>query len=271
MNNILEQIVKEKEKEVRHLTDKRLREMQENQTLYFDAPCRSLSDVLREENSLGIIAEFKRKSPSKGWMKPAELTPDEIVRCYSEYAAAISVLTDEPFFGGSLRDLQRARELTRTPLLRKDFIIDERQIIEAKAFGADIVLLIAAILTPKQVRDFAKLAAELGMQTLLEIHEEEELEHFCDEVTFVGINNRNLKTFEVNPEHSIRLFKKLPPGKPVIAESGIHDTDTLLRLKACGFSGFLIGERFMKADNPAVAFREFIQTLMNNQQMKLKN
>jgi len=193
------------------------------------------------KNSTGIIAEFKRKSPSKGIIQAeAELT--DVVSAYNESAAGISVLTDEKYFGGTNDDLMEARDIVSIPLLRKDFIIDSYQLHEARAFGADVILLIAACLSKNEVKRFASIAKELELEVLLEIHTQEELEYICDEIDFVGINNRNLKTFEVNIQASLQLINQIPSGKICIAESGISQVDTILTLKAAGFKGFLIGE-----------------------------
>jgi indole-3-glycerol phosphate synthase len=225
-------------------------------------PPRSLKKRLLEESSTGIIAEFKRKSPSKGWFKSNDLPVDSVVTYYNDAGAAgISVLTDEYFFGGTLNDLERAHAVTEIPLLRKDFMIDEWQVAEAKAYGADLILLIAACLSPKRVQQLAAAAKETGLEVLLEIHNELELDHICDEVDMVGVNNRNLKTFEVDVNLSRSLIGKIPAEKPAIAESGISNPQTIVSLKEAGFKGFLVGERFMKADQPGQAFRDFVNEL----------
>jgi indole-3-glycerol phosphate synthase len=175
-------------------------------------------------------------------------------------ASCLSVLTDGQFFGGSSEDLQRAR-INDIPILRKDFIIDEYQIVEAKAIGADVILLIAACLMPAEVRQLAAFARSLQLEVLLEIHNEEELEHICEETEIVGVNNRDLKTFTVDIQRSIDLSKKIPAGKVLIAESGISKIETILHMKKAGFSGFLIGENFMKEKDPGAAFGEFVRGL----------
>lgn len=221
----------------------------------------SLTNSLLSVNSTGIIAEFKRKSPSKGIIN-ANAKVEDVVKSYEEYGAAgVSVLTDELFFGGSYTDFSTARISISIPLLRKDFMIDEYQFIEAKAWGADVVLLIAAILSPRQVRDFTKLSHDLSMQVLLELHDETELDHVYHEVDMVGINNRNLKTFEVDIEQSIRMANYLGKDFTKIAESGISSIETLKYFKNNGFQGFLMGEYFMKNMNPAHAFKDFISFL----------
>jgi indole-3-glycerol phosphate synthase len=216
----------------------------------------SLKTNLLDASKTGIIAEFKRQSPSKGIIN-ATANVDEVIKAYTQFGAAgVSVLTDGPYFGGSLEDLSIAIQQP-IPVLRKEFIIDEFQIIEAKAYGASVILLIASCLTPAETELLAGTAKELGMEVLLELHDETELEYICDEVDFVGINNRSLKSFEVNIEHSLKLKDLLPKGKLSIAESGIYDIETFKLLKKEGFDGFLMGEYFMKQENPAKAFEEF--------------
>jgi len=215
-----------------------------------------LREFLLDPRKTGIIAEFKRRSPSKG---PINENAD-VVDVTQEYvrggASGLSVLTDERFFGGSIEDMDKARQ-NSVPILRKDFMIDEYQLLEAKAFGADVILLIAACLTPVEVKRLAVFARSLGLEVLLEIHNEEELGHICEETELVGVNNRDLKTFTVDVERSIRLLGKIPPEKIIIAESGISRVDTIVHLRKSGFHGFLIGENFMKEKNPGLAFQDF--------------
>lgn len=228
---------------------------------YSSRTCISLKNSLLEGKNTGIIAEFKRKSPSKDWINKGAKV-EEVVTQYAQYgAAASSVLTDTEFFGGSLNDLTDARELVNIPLLRKDFIIDEYQIIEAKAHGADVILLIASILSPKQAKELAKFSRSLGLNVLLEIHEEEEQKHFNEYVDMVGVNNRNLKTFEVSIDFSMRLSETIPKDFVKVAESGITQVETIKILKEVGYKGFLIGENFMKTTNPGQAFKEFAEAL----------
>ncbi len=259
--DILEKIVAQKRKEIEKFKPFSPVERFEKKGFFWEIPNRSLVQRLWMPGSTGIIAEFKRKSPSKGWFKSKELEVEPVVTAYNKEAAGISVLTDDDFFGGDLDDLIQAKVVTDIPVLRKDFIIDPWQIAESKAFGADVVLLIAACLTPAQVKEFALYAKSIGLESILEIHGEEELGHLCDEVSMVGINNRNLKTFDVDIHTSLELVQKIPAGKPVIAESGIQNAETIVTLRKAGFRGFLIGENFMKADNPAIAFAEFVQQL----------
>ncbi len=264
MSTILDTIIAAKKLEIAKL--KRLSSIErfEKEGFFRFDKRRSLKQSLLAEGSTGIIAEFKRKSPSKGWFKPKETEIELTAKAYNEHgAAAISVLTDTDFFGGSLDDLIQARVITTVPLLRKEFIIDEWQIAEAKAFGADAILLIASCLTPAEVKHLAGFANDLGLEVLLELHDEEELEHICDETELIGINNRNLKTFEVDIERSLRMAEKIPAGNIKIAESGISSVKNINLFRHHGFHGFLIGENFMKAPDPAIAFADFINQLKN--------
>lgn len=227
---------------------------------YFGSTCNSLVTSLLNEGGTGIIAEFKRKSPSKGEIN-TEVTIAQVVTAYDKYASGISVLTDEFFFGGSEDDLAYTREIVNAPILRKDFIIDEYQVLEAKAIGASAVLLIAACLTPKEVKELALFAKRNGLEVLLEIHNESELGHITDEVDMVGVNNRNLKTFEVDINTSIQLASLLPAEKILISESGINEPGKIVQLREFGYKGFLIGELFMKTPDPALAFGNFVHQL----------
>jgi indole-3-glycerol phosphate synthase len=220
----------------------------------------SLHQFLSDPEKTGIIAEFKRRSPSKGWINEHADVVD-VTEAYTRFGAScLSVLTDQHFFGGSSDDLQHARRNV-IPILRKDFMIDEYQIVEAKAIGADVILLIAACLTPAEVKRLSVFARSLGLEVLLEIHNEEELGHICDETALIGVNNRDLKTFTVDVNRSIGLSSKIPSDKITISESGISDPETILHLKGHGFRGFLIGENFMKDKDPAAAFERFVLQL----------
>lgn len=258
--NILEQITAYKKEYIANSkSQKSIRDLEREEL--FKRNCDSLKDRLQIEDLSGIIAEFKRKSPSKGIInKNAKV--EDVVKSYEEYGAAgVSVLTDELFFGGSYTDFSTARNSISIPLLRKDFMIDEYQFIEAKAWGADVVLLIAAILSPHQVRDFTNLAHDLSLEVLLELHDETELNHVYHQVDMVGINNRNLKTFEVDIAQSIRMANYLGKDFTKIAESGISSVETLMHFRNNGFRGFLMGEYFMKAEKPGLAFKEFTEKL----------
>jgi indole-3-glycerol phosphate synthase len=215
---------------------------------------RSLADL-----PPGIIAEFKRRSPSKGWIHP-NADVETIAKEYEDAgAAAISVLTDELFFGGSFSDFKKARTtVTKIPLLRKDFIVDAYQIYQSKTLGADVVLLIAACLTREESLQFSAIAHELDMEVLLEIHNREELDYIQPLVDVVGVNNRNLNTFDTNVQCSFDLARQIPEEYFKISESGLSDSMTVMQLRKEGFKGFLMGENFMKKDHPGEALREFI-------------
>ena len=256
--NILDNIVLHKRAEVANR--KAIISVNElEQQSYYSRTCYSLKEYLVKEDRTGIIAEYKRKSPSKGIIND-KATVAEVTAAYAKYASGISVLTDTEFFGGTIADLDAAR-FNEIPILRKDFMVDPFQIIEAKAIGADVILLIAACLSKKEVREFATLAKNIGLEVLLEIHNEEELGHICDAVDLVGVNNRNLKDFVVNVEASAQLIKDIPKNKVAVAESGINNTDTIVFLRQAGFRGFLIGENFMKQPNPTIAFADFVTEL----------
>jgi len=261
MATVLDDIIKAKKLEVDEYRKLSSIERFEKEGFFWKVRNRSMVQSLLMPGSNGIIAEFKRKSPSKGWFKPHELEVEPVVIKYNKHAAGISVLTDSPFFGGDLDDLIQAKVVTDIPILRKDFIIDRWQIAESKAFGADVILLIAACLTKEQVKEFSVYAKSIGLESILEVHKESELGHYCEEVDMIGVNNRDLETFNVDIELSLDLFKKLPAGKPAIAESGINDPETINALRNVGYRGFLIGERFMKEDHPGEAFEEFISSL----------
>lgn len=262
MSTILDTIVAAKRKQVEKFKPLSSMERFERDGFFWKFSNRSLVETLLIPGSSGIIAEFKRKSPSKGWFKSKELEVEPVIKPYNDLGAAgVSVLTDDEFFGGDLDDLIQAKVITDIPVLRKDFMIDPWQIAEAKAFGADVILLIAACLTPAEVRSMAAYAKSIGLEVLLEIHNAEELDHICDEVDMVGVNNRNLKTFEVDINISLDLINKIPTGKPAVAESGISNIETIVTLRQAGFKGFLIGETFMKEEDPGKAFGEFVTRL----------
>ncbi len=260
--NILETIVAKKKSEVKERkADVPVGQLEKAH--FFARETLSLCNFLVAPERTGIIAEFKRKSPSKGVINDrADVVT--VTSAYAKAASGLSVLTDTDFFGGFTADLEAAR-VNQVPILRKDFIIDEYQVYEAKAMGADVILLIAACLTPEAVADLAACAKGLGLEVLLEIHQEDELGHICNLVDMVGVNNRNLKTFEVNIATSLRLITKIPHTKPAITESGISDVDTIVTLRQAGFKGFLIGENFMKQTDPSIAFTDFVDQLKAKQ------
>ncbi|CAN5466315.1 indole-3-glycerol phosphate synthase TrpC [soil metagenome] len=261
--NILDKIVAHKRIEVESQKSKvKIEELKA--TEFFSRKTLSLREFLLDETKTSIIAEFKRKSPSKGIIN-ADADVVNVTNAYSTFGASgLSVLTDENFFGGNMEDLKQAR-VNNTPILRKDFMIDAYQFYEAKSIGADVILLIAACLTPQQIKEFAALSKELELEVLLEIHNEEELEHICADVDFVGVNNRNLKTFEVDINTSLQLLPHIPKDKLAIAESGISNVDTIVTLRQAGFKGFLIGENFMKQPDPTIAFADFATELKAKQ------
>jgi indole-3-glycerol phosphate synthase len=257
--NILDTIIAKKKIEVAS-NKARVSVDELQQSDLFMRPIFSLKEFLLDETKTGIIAEFKRQSPSKGVING---TADvlEVTKAYTlNGASCLSVLTDEYFFGGSEQDLRKAR-VNDIPILRKDFIIDEYQIVEARSMGADVILLIAACLTPERVKELATFAKSIQLEVLLEIHSEEELQHICDETELVGVNNRDLKTFSVDINRSIELSKKIPDNKIKIAESGINDIETIRIFRQAGFKGFLIGENFMKQPDPTIAFAIFVEQL----------
>ena len=257
--NILDTIIAHKKKEVaERKAQTGIAGLEKSE--HFSRPTLSLKQYLLDGSKTGIIAEFKRKSPSKGIIN-ANADVTEVTSAYARHGASgLSVLTDEQFFGGSADDFSKAR-INTVPLLRKDFMIDEYQVVEAKAMGADVILLIAACLTPAEVKSLAAFAQKLQLEVLLELHAEEELEYICEEIDLVGINNRNLKTFEVNIERSLQMAARVPFDKVKIAESGISSVENIQLFKQHGFRGFLIGENFMKTADPGNAFREFAEQL----------
>ncbi|MEN8186169.1 MAG: indole-3-glycerol phosphate synthase TrpC [Bacteroidota bacterium] len=220
----------------------------------------SLAEFVK--NGSGIIAEFKRRSPSKQMINNKSSVIDVVKGYESAGVSGISVLGDTKYFGGALDDLIQARNSVNIPILRKEFIIDTYQIFEAKAFGADSILLIAAILTENEIIAFSKQAKELGMDVLLEIHNEEELNKSdLTYIDLVGVNNRDLKTFDVSLESSKKLSKLIPDDKVKISESGISSIEAIIELKKYGFQGFLIGENFMKTENPGKSANDFLNKL----------
>lgn len=213
------------------------------------------------DSDTGIIAEFKRRSPSRDWIFKDARIGDVIPKYSANGAAAISVLTDHDFFGGTLDDLDDARLRTRTPILRKDFMIDEYQLYQAKVLKANAILLIASALTVQETKQLATKAKELNLDVLLEIHNEQELGHINEYVDVVGINNRNLGTFVTDVQISFDLGDKIPAEFVKISESGISQPQTVIDLRQVGFKGFLMGENFMKTNDPGKALDEFIKAL----------
>ena len=231
------------------------------QTEFFERPVISLSYSIKNAAKTSIIAEFKKKSPSKGDINE-NAKPEEVTKGYADAGASgLSVLTDMKYFGGSNEDLIKAREVNEIPILRKDFTVDEYQVLEAKSVGADAILLIAACLTKQEAMNLARIAKSLQLEVIMEVHELKELNQVNNYIDIIGVNNRNLKTFEVDIKTSIDLIKHIPAEFLKISESGISNPDTIKKLKDYGYDGFLIGENFMKSKNPGEAFREFVERL----------
>ena len=260
--DILEKIVAHKREEIAHAKQSLpLEKLKENVESIIKRQVPSMSQALLMSDT-GIIAEFKRKSPSKGWIKE-DANAREIPRGYQDAgAAAISILTDASFFGGSNIDILTARRKNvSVPILYKNFIIDEYQIYQAREYGASAILLIAACLSQDECRHFIEVAHSLKMEVLMEIHSEEELEYSVLGADMCGINNRNLGTFETDVQNSVRLASMLPPEMVKVSESGISKPETVLMLRGLGFRGFLIGENFMREPDPALALQQFIAQL----------
>lgn len=259
--NILDKIIAEKHREVATRKEKVSIRMLEAQPL-FQSSGYSMSAFIRNEDKSGIIAEFKRRSPSRGDINTNVSVADVTVGYAQAGASALSVLTDTPFFGGSIDDLSVARSLNKIPILRKDFTIDEYQIIEAKSIGADAILLIAAALDPTTIRSFCDVAHKLHLEVLLEVHNEEELLANLDaQADLIGVNNRNLKTFELSVDVSRRLAGMIPDNAVKVSESGIESVDTIIELRGYGYQGFLMGQNFMQREHPGLACKSFIGDL----------
>lgn len=258
--NILDKITADKRKEV-DLKKSLIPINQLEQSILFERQTISLTERLKNSAS-GIIAEHKRRSPSKATINQ-NLNVQDVAKGYENAGVCgMSVLTDGKYFGGSLDDLILARASSNLPLLRKEFIIDQYQIIEAKAYGADVILLIAAILSKEEIKQFSTLAKQLNLDVLLEVHNEEELhKSIMPSIDMLGVNNRNLKTFEVSLDTSKTLSEMIPNDFVKVSESGISTVEAIKDLKQFGYKGFLIGENFMKTDNPGESVTQFIQNL----------
>jgi indole-3-glycerol phosphate synthase len=259
MKDILSEIIANKRFEVD--LQKRAISIEQLQEGISESPTpRSMKQALASSAS-GIIAEFKRRSPSKGWIKE-EVCPKEIVPSYAAAgASALSILTDEKFFGGSLKDIRTARPLVEIPILRKDFIIDAYQLYQARIVGADAILLIAAALEQDKCNELTEKAHSLGLEVLLEIHNTEELSYINKEIDMIGVNNRNLGTFFTDVENSFRLAEQLPQDSVLVSESGISNPEIVKRLRTAGFRGFLIGETLMKTEHPGETLQNFLQAM----------
>lgn len=263
MKDVLEEILAHKRLELATLKNNlspRFLYSEVEKLMLQDTPVYSMSQALRESSS-GIIAEFKRKSPSKGWIRKDAL-PQKIMLSYAQNgASALSILTDEHYFGGSAQFIRDVRPLVQTPILRKEFIVDEYQLFEAKHMGADAVLLIAAALPLAACRTLIDLAHELRLEVLLELHAEHELDYAGLEADMLGVNNRNLGTFVTDIQNSFRMITRLPQERVLVSESGISGPETVHHLRQAGYRGFLMGENFMKEPDPGIALKQFIAAL----------
>lgn len=261
MKDILSEIIVHKRKEVAVQKERLPLSVLENRLATASSRFYSLKGALESSQS-GIIAEFKRRSPSKGWLfQSADV--NEVTRVYaSAGASALSVLTDEKYFGGTMVDLQQATGGVKIPVMRKEFIVDEYQLFEAKLFGASAVLLIAAAITQEECKRFTELAYQLQLEVLLELHDEREIDHIGPLNTLVGINNRNLGSFVTDLQKSFRMADLLPKEAVWISESGISDAGIVKELREAGYRGFLIGEYFMKSGNPGQSLKEFIEQVI---------
>lgn len=268
--NILDEIIAHKRKETEErkaLYPVKLLE----QSIYFTSPEVSLKKYLLRKDKTGIIAEIKRKSPSKGFINPYISVEKVSIGYMQAGASALSVLTDQKYFGGKNEDLTVARKYNYCPVLRKDFIVDEYQVIETKSIGADVILLIAAALEPKQLQKLAALAKSLGMEVLLEVREKEEIgANLSNHIDCVGVNNRNLSDFSVNVKQSEELAPFIPDEFIKISESGISSAETILELRSLGFKGFLMGEAFMQTGDPGKACFNLIREVSQLQDVSYK-
>lgn len=261
--NILDKIIEHKKGEVDQLK-KLVSTSKLEQRVDFSRTPFKMTDFILDNSRTGIIAEFKRKSPSKGVINAKASVEDTTKGYVAGGCSALSVLTDSNFFGGSNDDLKKARAVNQVPIIRKDFTIDEYQVVEAKSIGADAILLIASVLDPKLSKHLTSIAHAMGLQVLLEVHDEAELQaHVGCGADLIGVNNRNLKTFEVTIENSKRLANLIPDSVVKVSESGITSPDTILELRKFGYRGFLIGENFMKQNDPGEAAVSFMTELKN--------
>ncbi len=261
MKDILSQIIESKREELRTTDFGNIEERAKSCTREVISMSRSIA-----ESSSGIIAEFKRRSPSKGWINESAEASVIPLGYYNGGAAACSVLTNSEYFGGSLEDLITARRYApQLPILRKEFIIDSRQIYEARVAGADAILLIASCLTPAECQELASVAHSVGLEVLLELHSHAELNHINEFVDMVGVNNRNLGSFHTDVQNSLDLYsairKEVGESVVLVSESGLSRASTILELRELGYRGFLMGESFMKESDPTAALRNLIEEL----------
>jgi len=259
---ILDKIVEDKKIEINKLLSNSPISKLENSHL-FSRKCISLKESIKNNNS-GIICEFKRRSPSNQNINYISSLSD-VVSGYEEAGAAgLSILTNKKYFDGDTQDIIDIRDISNLPILRKEFIISEYQVIEAKSIGSDAILLIASILSEEEIIGYSSLAKSIGLEVLLEIHSEDELYKISgDDIDIVGVNNRNLDTLEIDLNNSIELYGKIPSKFVKISESGISEVESILKLKEVGYNGFLIGEKFMKTNNPMESAYDFIKKIEN--------
>ena len=259
---ILDKIVEDKKIEINKLLSNSSISKLENSHL-FSRKCISLKESIKNNNS-GIICEFKRRSPSNQNINYISSLSD-VVSGYEEAGAAgLSILTNKKYFDGDTQDIIDIRDISNLPILRKEFIISEYQVIEAKSIGSDAILLIASILSKEEIISYSSLAKSIGLEVLLEIHSEDELYKISgDDIDIVGVNNRNLDTLEIDLNNSIELYGKIPSKFIKISESGISEVESILKLKEVGYNGFLIGEKFMKKSNPMESAYDFIKKIEN--------
>ena len=260
MKDILSEIIAHKRKEVAEQKSRVSYAQLEKELANCDLSIYSLKDALLQSDT-GIIAEFKRRSPSKGWINQ-NADVEKVTKSYEAGgAAALSVLTDEKYFGGTLADLQTAAKNVKIPVMRKEFIVDEYQILQARLSGASAILLIAAALTIEENHRFTRFAKQLSLDVLLELHDEKEIEYVSAENDIIGINNRNLGTFVTDLEKSYKMIELLPKDAVLVSESGISNPETVRELRKAGYKGFLIGENFMKTDDPGRNLEKFISSV----------
>ncbi len=259
---ILDKIVEDKKIEINKLLSNSSISKLENSHL-FSKKCISLKESIKNNNS-GIICEFKRRSPSNQNINYISSLSD-VVSGYEEAGAAgLSILTNKKYFDGDTQDIIDIRDISNLPILRKEFIISEYQVIEAKSIGSDAILLIASILSEEEILGYSSLAKSIGLEVLLEIHSEDELYKISgDDIDIVGVNNRNLDTLEIDLNNSIELYEKIPSKFVKVSESGISEVESILKLKEVGYNGFLIGEKFMKTNNPMESAYDFIKKIEN--------
>mgnify|MGYP001344326957 FL=1 len=259
---ILDKIVEDKKIEINKLLSNSSISKLENSHL-FSRKCISLKESIKNNNS-GIICEFKRRSPSNQNINYISSLSDVVSGYEKAGAAGLSILTNKKYFDGDTQDMIDIRDISNLPILRKEFIISEYQVIEAKSIGSDAILLIASILSKEEIIGYSSLAKSIGLEVLLEIHSEDELYKISgDDIDIVGVNNRNLDTLEIDLNNSIELYGKIPSKFVKISESGISEVESILKLKEVGYNGFLIGEKFMKTNNPMESAYDFIKKIEN--------